>query len=53
MWRMLAGGSMEDALRQGEKEGGGSCWSGERVQMDDDKRLNEGSDRIGEQERLT
>lgn len=53
MRRMLPGGSMEEALRQGEEEDGGSCWSGGRVQTDDDKHLNVGGDRINEQEGLT
>lgn len=46
-WWQYGGGS------QGEKEDGGSCWSGGRVQTDDDKHLNVGGDRINEQEGLT
>ena len=42
VWRRLLG-----------KEDGGSCWSGGRVQTDDDKHLNVGGDRINEQEGLT
>lgn len=48
----LPGGSVVDDLGQGEKEDRRSWWPVGIVQMDDEKDLNVGNDRISEQKGL-